>query len=150
MIRYSRDVLSLICLPLLVCVMVMWVRSYFVLDRLTYRSLDNEDCHLRSDCGHVTWFWTTPVFPHRHVLAELRASILPPNNYLYSVYESIGFTHEFSHVPAMGTEPAIDRSLTMVPYWFLSAMVGAAPAWRLREKWKKIRAEKGAKPQAVG
>jgi hypothetical protein len=140
MIRHLRDLLSLVCLPFLVLVLVMWARSYFVLDRLSYRSVDNQDCHLRSDFGHITWFWTTPVFPHRHLSAQLTAAGLPGCSRLIAVWESLGFHHEFDEIPAKGNRPAIARSLTMIPYWFLFAMSGLAPLSRLRGKWRRIAA----------
>jgi hypothetical protein len=140
MLRHLRDLLSLICLPVAVLVLVMWGRSYFVLDRLSYRSLDNQDCHLRSDCGHVTWFWTTPVFPHRHVETQLMAAKLPAGGTAIAVWESLGFYHEYGHVPGNKMQPELARSLTMVPYWFLFLVTGAAPATRVRRKWKRVRA----------
>ncbi|HEY1686079.1 MAG TPA: hypothetical protein VGG19_15040 [Tepidisphaeraceae bacterium] len=139
MIRHMRDLLSLICLPLLVLVLVMWARSYFVLDRLTFRSVDNQDCHLRSDLGHVTWFWTTPLHPHKHVLPVLTTAVLPSCDELIKVWESLGFHHEFERVPSHGVEPAMARSLTMVPYWFLFLLTATAPGWRAQAKWWKSR-----------
>ena len=44
--HFAAIFFSLICLPVAVLVMVMWGRSYFVLDRLSYRSLDNQDCRI--------------------------------------------------------------------------------------------------------
>lgn len=130
MIRNLRDLLSLVCLPLLLAIVLMWGRSYFVLDRLTYRSADNQDCHLRSDSGRVTWFWTTPLFPQRHVLPQLTAHDLPMGDRLIEIWDSLGFYHEFQQKPADAISPTVARSLTMIPYWFLFLVTGAAPMWR--------------------
>lgn len=130
MIRHVRDLLSLICIPLLVMVIIMWARSYFVLDRLTYRSTDNEDCHLRSDCGHVTWFWTTPMFPHRPEQTQLIATDLPDNSFSIMAWESLGFHHEYSQLPGRNYMPSFQRSLTVIPYWSLFMLMGVAPMWR--------------------
>jgi hypothetical protein len=149
MLRHMRDLLSLLCVPLLALVLVMWARSYFVLDRLTYRSVDNQDCHLRSDLGHVTWFWTTPVFPHRHVPTQLTAAVLPLSGSAIALWESLGFYHEFAQMPGKGNQPAVARSLTMIPYWFLFLMAGMAPAARVQGKWRQVRRQREHDPAAT-
>jgi hypothetical protein len=131
MLRNLRDLLSLICLPLLVVVLIMWGRSYFVLDRLAFRNAENLDCHLRSDDGHVTWFATTPVFPRQRAPAQLVDADLPSTNVAIKIWESFGFYHEYEYAPAHDLAPAFTRSLTMIPYWFLFLLLSVLPAWRI-------------------
>ena len=131
MARNIRDLLSLICLPLLLFVIIMWARSYFVIDRYIYRSSDGEDCRLRSDCGHVTYFWTTPIFPNTPLPTRWTAAYLPTCDVLIKVWESVGFHHEYEATSPDLVGRVIVRSLTFIPYWFLAILTAAAPAWRL-------------------
>lgn len=137
MLRTIRDILSLVCLPVLVVVLIMWARSYVVIDRLVYRSMDGQDCRLRSDSGHVTYFWTTAVFPNKKLPTEWIANYLPACDPLVNVWESIGFYHEYAETPKNLLGKSVDRSLTMIPYWFLALLVGIAPTGRIWEYRRK-------------
>ena len=137
-IHNLRDLVSLVCVPLLVIVLAMWVRSYFVLDRLSFRDYDGMDVRLRSDLGRVTYFETTAIFPRQHPKTELHALPLPEQDLLLQFWESLGFQHEFMIIGEVRKGEPITRSLTKVPYWFLFGVLAFAPGWRYAG-WRRSR-----------
>src|SRR5688572_26204184 len=64
-VGHSVRVFSAVSLALCVIVVLLWGRSYWVLDRLSYQVGDGLDYKIRSDTGRLSFFHTTAV--HKHV-----------------------------------------------------------------------------------
>jgi hypothetical protein len=123
-------ILSLPCIALCAIVLILWGRSFWVLDRLSYQVGDGRDYKIRSDAGRISYFHTTAVDKHNPqpttLFSQSQRYTLPV---VQLVAHSLLFEYENSHY---GDEHrgGFLRKLVVVPYWFLALATALVPAGR--------------------
>jgi hypothetical protein len=136
---------SVVSLLIFLIILMLWGRSYWVLDRVFYQVGDGLDYMIRSDTGRLSFFHTTEVFKNIPRAAEWKSETQPGATPPQLIWHSLPFEYEHAHYGDISQGGFVRKKLG-VPYWSLALMTGLVPGWRV---WKHRRKVKGQGPETA-
>ena len=130
---------SVVSLTICLIILILWGRSYLVLDRVFYQVGDGLDYMVRSDTGRLSFFHTTEVYKNIPRIAEWKSQpqtgATPPQ----LIWHSLPFEYEHAQYGDVSRGGFV-RKKVGVPYWFLVLAFALVPGWRVWMHRRKSKA----------